>query len=63
MADHTAGYITDIQNSRYEIENQNGTVELLEPDVQYKANPYCFGEYVIVKNQREYLDSKRRNDL
>lgn len=63
MADHHAGFITDIQNSHYEIENNNGTVELLEPDVQYKENPYCFGEYVIVKNQREYLDSKRRNDL
>ena len=49
-------YLQDIQKETYEVLQNNGTTEILEPEVQHLDNPYCYGEYQIIRTKEEYKE-------
>ncbi|MBR3310523.1 MAG: U32 family peptidase [Solobacterium sp.] len=45
--------IRDYHGQKYPVIYNNGNVSLLEPDASHKANPYCWGSYLIFTDETE----------
>lgn len=49
-------YLQDIQKNSYEVLQKGGFTEILEPKLQHRENPYCYGSYQLIRKKDEYKE-------
>ena len=45
--------ITDLNHNIYDVNQKDGITEILEPEVYVSKNPYCYGSYLILREEKD----------